>query len=165
MKTIILTGMMGAGKTSAAKLLAQKLNLKLFDIDQIIENNAKSSISEIFQKYGENYFRELEKKTILQTVKPENMVAALGGGAFENPETQEFLLNNSTVIYLKTQPETIYERIKTDLTRPLLKNNMNIEKIRSIINEREKNYQKATFTIATDKKNIEQVVSEIIGVL
>jgi len=165
MKTITLTGMMGAGKTSAAKLLSVKLNCKLIDIDKTIEDRENCSIAEIFEKKGENYFRNLEKNTILQTIQPQNMIVAIGGGGFENPETQNFLLKNSMVIYLKTSPETIYERIKTDLTRPLLKNNMNIEKIRTIINLRKKNYEKAHHTIVTDDKNIEQIVAEITGVL
>ena len=164
MKTITLTGMMGAGKSAVAKLLAEKFNCKLLDIDTLIETNENCSISEIFENKGEEYFRTLEKNTILQNTKPENQVIALGGGAFENPETQEFLLKNSTVIYLKTQPETIYERIKTDLTRPLLKNNMSIEKIKNIIISRKKNYEKAAYIISTDSKSIEQIASEITGV-
>ncbi len=165
MKTITLIGMMGAGKTSCAKILAQKLQLDCLDIDSLIEIQHKCPISEIFEKYGEIYFRTLEKNAIKDNVKPYNMIVSIGGGAFENSDTQAFLTENSKVVYLQTSAEVIYERIKTDLTRPLLKNNMNIERIKNIINKREKNYEKANYIVNTDGKTIEQVVEEILGVL
>ncbi len=165
MKTITLIGMMGAGKTSCAKILAQKLHCEFIDIDKLIELHNDCSVSEIFEKYGENHFRTLEKNAIKDNVKPENMIVSIGGGAFESPDTQAFLIENSKVIYLQTSAEVIYERIKTDLTRPLLKNNMSIERIKNIINKREKNYEKANYIINTDGKTLEQVVEEILGVL
>ena len=165
MKTITLTGMMGSGKSSCAGLLAKNYNCRLFDVDREIELHAGRSISEIFENNGEEFFRNLEKTMILENAQPENMIIALGGGAFENPQVRKFLLEISTVVYLKTSAQTIYERIKTDLTRPLLKNNMNIDKIQSIIQKREYNYLKAYYTVVTDEKSIEQAVADIMGVL
>ena len=135
------------------------------DMDRWIEKKQGKTISEIFETRGEDFFRNLEQEVILHRSKPENMIIATGGGVFENPRLREFLLDISVVVYLKAQPETIYERIKTDLTRPLLKNNMNIERIRSLISLREKNYLKADYVIETDGKTIGQIVSEITGVL
>ena len=167
MKTIILTGMMGAGKTTVAKVLAEKLNIKSIDIDTLIEQNEGEKISEIFSNKGEKYFREIEQCTInkIFTPTPENLVISLGGGALENSKTREFLLNNSTVIYLKTSPEIIYERIKNNTSRPLLCGNMSVEKITEILEKREANYQSATITIITDNKTPEKIADEIIGVL
>lgn len=167
MKTIILTGMMGAGKTTVAKVLAEKLNIKSIDIDTLIEQNEGEKISEIFSNKGEKYFREIEQCTInkIFTSTPENLVISLGGGALENSKTREFLLNNSTVIYLKTSPEIIYERIKNNTSRPLLCGNMSVEKITEILEKREANYQSATITITTDNKTPEKIADEIIGVL
>ena len=165
MKSVTLIGMMGAGKTTCAKLLAEETGCSLFDVDKIIESDMKCSISEIFETRGEDFFRNLEQEVILHRSKPENMIIATGGCVFENPRLREFLIDISVVVYLKAQPETIYERIKTDLTRPLLKNNMNIERIRSLISLREKNYLKADYVIETDGKTIGQIVSEITGVL
>lgn len=165
MKTITLTGMMGSGKTSVAKLLAEKLNCGLLEIDSLIEKNEGRTISEIFAQSGEKYFRDIEKNVIYSSVKPEYQVVALGGGAFENKQTRDFLLKNTTVIYLKSSAETVFERIKNDTSRPLLKDNMTIEKINDIIKKRAKNYEKANFTITTNKKSLEEITTEIIGVL
>ena len=120
-----------------------------------------------FSNKGEEYFRKIEKETIrnIFTPKPENLVISLGGGALENPETREFLLDNSTVIYLKTSPKIIYERIKNNTSRPLLCDNMSVEKITEILEKREANYQSATITITTDNKTPNQIAEEIIGVL
>ena len=165
MKTIILTGMMGAGKTTVAKILAKKLNIKSIDIDSLIEQNEGEKISEIFSEKGEEYFRKIEKNTIDNIFTRENLVISLGGGALENNETREFLLTNSTVIYLQTSPEIIFERIKSNTERPLLCGNMSVEKISEILEKREKNYQTATYKITTDNKTPDQIAEEIIGVL
>jgi shikimate kinase len=165
MKTIVLTGMMGAGKSTISALLAKLLKLTFIDIDTIIETKEQMSISNIFAQKGEPYFRQLEKETIHEVFKVENQVISLGGGAFENKEIQEFLLKNSTVIYLKTSPEEIFKRIKTNSTRPLLCDNMSIEKIKDILNKREKNYQLAHYTITSDNKTPDGIAKEIAGVL
>jgi shikimate kinase len=167
MKTIILTGMMGAGKSTIAKILAEKLNIKSIDIDSLIEQNEGEKISEIFSNKGEKYFREIEKDTIenIFTSEVENLVISLGGGAFENKETREILLKKANVIYLQTSPKIIFERIKSNTERPLLCGNMSIEKISEILEKREKNYQTATYKITTDNKTPDQIAEEIIGVL
>lgn len=165
MKTITLTGMMGSGKSTVAKELSKKLNCELVEIDSHIEEREKLTISEIFAKYGEDYFRNLETQTILTLTKPENQIIALGGGAFENEGTRDFLLENTLVIYLKTTSDTIFERIKNDTSRPLLNNKMTTEKIEEIINKRQNNYEKATITITTDNKTIKEIITEIMGVL
>lgn len=165
MKTIVLIGMMGSGKTTIGKLLGEKLNLKSIDIDILIEQNEKRTISEIFQNEGEKYFRNLEKETIKEIFTNKNLVISLGGGAFEDKTTQELLLKNSTVIYLKTSPNVILERIKNNTNRPLLKNQMTVEKIQSIISQRQKNYELANITILTDNKNPDKIVEEILGVI
>lgn len=162
MKTIILTGMMGAGKTTAGRMLAQKLSCTFFDLDEYIEKNEQKSVSEIFETLGEPYFRNCEYETLKQIFKPENTIISLGGGAFENKKIQNMLLNKTNIIYLQTSPQSIIERIKNDQTRPLLKNNMTIEKISELINIREKNYKLATYTVITDNKNTDEIVSEII---
>lgn len=165
MKTIVLTGMMGSGKTTIAKLLSEKLNFKYTDIDFLIEEKENMKISEIFAQKGENYFRKFEQEIILSSFITENTIISLGGGAFENPETRKFLLNNSTVIYLKISPETIYERIKNNTTRPLLCGNMSVEKIDEILRIREKNYESASIIINTNNKTPNRIVEEITGAL
>ncbi len=165
MKTIVLIGMMGSGKTTIGKLLGEKLALRSIDIDVIIEQNEKRTISEIFQNEGEKYFRNIERETIKKNFTNKDLIISLGGGAFEDQLTQELLLKNSTVIYLKTSPNVILERIKNNTNRPLLKNQMTVEKIQSIILQRQKNYELANITILTDNKNTDKIVEEILGVI
>lgn len=165
MKTICLTGMMGSGKSTTGKLLSQKLNTEFFDIDSLIEENEGMKISEIFKQKGENYFREIEKTVISSVLRNENQIISLGGGAFENKYIRELLLENSIVIYLKTLPETIFERIKNDTSRPLLCDNMSVIKIEEILKNREQNYKSATITINTDNKSPNEIVEEVIGAI
>lgn len=165
MKTIVLIGMMGSGKTTIGKLLGEKLTLRSIDIDVIIEQNEKRTVSEIFQNEGEKYFRNIERETIKENFTNKDLIISLGGGAFEDQLTQELLLKNSTVIYLKTSPNVILERIKNNTNRPLLKNQMTVGKIQSIILQRQKNYELANITILTDNKNTDKIVEEILGVI
>ena len=165
MKTIVITGMMGAGKTTVAKLLADALNLKCLDIDTIVEQQEKMTIAEMFAQKGESYFRKLENQTIISNFQNEELVISLGGGALENPQTRNFLLKNSNIVFLKTSPEIIFERIKNNTSRPLLNNKMSVDKIKEILNKREKNYNTATIVVNTDNKLPNMVVREIIGAL
>lgn len=165
MKTITLIGMMGSGKTTVAACLSSLLKLPVVDTDKEIELVENRSISDIFIENGESYFRKLEKNIIKTFLKAEPKILSIGGGAFEDFETRQLLLQNSTVIYLETSAQNIYERIKNDKTRPLLKNNMTVEKIEEIISSRCINYKKAHFIITTDNKDIEQIANEITGVI
>ena len=165
MKTIVLTGMMGSGKSTIAKILEEKLQIEAIDIDSYIEKSQEKTISEIFEQEGEDFFRNLEVNTIKALFKPKNLILSLGGGAFENEETRNYLLKNSNVFYLETSANIIFDRIKSDTTRPLLCNKMSIEKITEIINLRKNNYQSAKYKITTDKKTPAQIAEYIIGVI
>ncbi len=165
MKTIVLTGMMGSGKTSVGKLLAEKISSEFTDIDFEIEKKYGITISEIFANFGEKYFRKIESEMILDVFKSENMVISLGGGAFQDDKIREFLLNNSDVFYLKTSAQVILERIKNDKSRPLLCDNMNVEKINELIEIRKTNYESASYTVDTDNLSQQKVVENILGIL
>lgn len=165
-KNITLIGMMGSGKTTTAKELSKILpEFKLVDIDDEIEKSSGKKISEIFLKYGEAHFRELETNKIKQFIQNDHQIISAGGGAFENPDNRRRLLENSFVFFLKASPQTIYDRIKAESHRPLLKKNFSVEKIANILSLREKNYQKANYTIETDKKTPQDIAKEIAGVI
>ncbi len=164
-KLIALTGMMGSGKTATGKILAQILGYDFIDTDKLIENSQNKTIFEIFNEYGEQFFRKLEANSILNLSDKENVVVALGGGAFENETTRNFLLENSVVIYLEATPECIFERIKGDITRPLLHKNFSVETIDFILKKRENNYKKAHFIVNTYGISPEMTAKKIIGVL
>ena len=160
---IMLVGMPGAGKTTVGKLLAEKIGADFFDVDSLIENLQEMCIAEIFKTKGEKYFRKIESD-IIRNIPSDNTVVSIGGGAFENSDTRDFLLSgNNTVIYLKTSAQKIYERIKNDTTRPLLANNMSIETIQNMLNIREKNYKLAHSTVLTDNRSADEIVNEILG--
>ena len=163
---ITLIGMMGCGKTTTAQILAKVLpGFTLVDIDSEIEKSTGKKISEIFLKYGEPHFRELESIKIRQFLQNDNQIISVGGGAFENPENRRRFLENSKVFFLKASPATIYERIKAENHRPLLRKNFSVEKIAYILSLREGNYKKANYTIDTDKKSPAVVAGEIMGVI
>lgn len=165
-KNITLIGMMGCGKTTVAKELSRILpDFKLVDIDDEIEKSTGKKISEIFLKYGEPHFRELESHKIKQFIQNDFQIISAGGGAFENPDNRSRLKKNSIIIFLKASPDTIYERIKAETHRPLLKKHFSLEKIQHILSLREKNYQKADYTIDTDNKTPAEIAREILGVI
>ncbi len=165
-KNITLIGMMGCGKTTVAKELSKVLpEYALVDIDEEIEKSTGKKISEIFLKYGEPHFRELEINKIKQFTQNDFQIISAGGGAFENPDNRKRFLENSTVIFLKASPDNIYERIKAETHRPLLKKHFSLEKIQHILSLREKNYQKANYTIDTDNKTPAEIAEKIIGVI
>lgn len=161
---IILIGMMGCGKTTIGKELAQILtNFEYIDIDEEIEKSTQKKISEIFLRHGEAFFRELETEKVKKFCKLEkNLIISTGGGAFESEENRKLMLADSFVIYLKASPDEIYNRIKNETHRPLLRKDFSVEKIASLIKLREKNYKKAKITIDTDKKTPYNIVQEIL---
>lgn len=163
---IVLIGMMGCGKTTVAKELSKLLtNYKYVDIDDEIEKSTQKKISEIFLRHGEPFFRMLETEKIKHFCKNDKQIISTGGGAFEREENRRILSKNSIVIYLKASSEEIYNRIKSETHRPLLKKNFSVEKITEIIKLREPNYCKAHNIIDTNSKTPYNIAKEIIGVL
>ena len=166
MRKITLIGMMGSGKTTIGKILSEQTGISAIDLDDFIENKENKSISEIFKTKGEQYFRTVEAITIKElTQTTSSQILSLGGGAFENEQTRELLLKNSTVIYLETTPEEIFKRIKKTNNLPLLKNNMTIEKISEIMTKRKNNSNLAHHKILTDGKTPSKIAEEILGAL
>ena len=163
---ITLIGMMGSGKTTTGEELRKLLpDFHYVDIDAEIEKSTQKKISEIFLRHGEPFFRMLESEKIKKFCKEKNYIISAGGGAFESEDNRKIMLETSYVIYLKATPEEIYERIKQENHRPLLKKNFSVEKISSIMKLREKNYRKADITIDTTGKSPLSIAEEIKGVL
>ncbi|MCR5265477.1 MAG: shikimate kinase [Cyanobacteria bacterium RUI128] len=161
---IVLTGLMGGGKSTVGKLLAKELTGYIFvDIDDVIVDLEGMTIPEIFEKKGEAYFREVEKNIIAEFSEEENLVIALGGGAFENEENRETLLNSGIVFYLRAGVDTLYERIKGDTNRPLLQCDNPKGKLEELLKKREPNYLKAHHAIDTDKMSLDKIIETIIN--
>lgn len=119
-KPIALVGMMGVGKTSIGKRLAQKLNVPFVDADQAISEAAGLSIPEIFEKFGEPHFRDGERRVIARLFDGTRKVIATGGGAFINDETRALMLDRAIVIWLDADINTLVERTARKGDRPLL---------------------------------------------
>ena len=162
-KNIVLIGMMGAGKSYIGGKLAKLLvHFDYVDIDSEIEKRQGTSISEIFETHSEEYFRALEEKMIKEFSALENQIMSLGGGAFENPKNRERLKENGLTFYLKAPAEELFIRIKNETHRPLLKDGFSVEKIKGLLNKREKNYLKADFIIDTNKHRAYTILNDII---
>ena len=164
MKPIILIGYMGSGKSAIGRALSADLKLPFFDTDEMIESSEGISINEIFATKGEEYFRNLETSLLEDLVKKskEDIILSTGGGMPIRKENAELLNRLGMVFYLNAKPETIYERVKHDTTRPLLKCENPKEKIDSMIKERGPKYEAcAYFKISVDEKSILDIVGEI----
>ncbi len=161
-KNLVLTGMMGVGKSTVGKRLARKLKLKFIDIDRIIEKKEKKTISEIFQIKGEDYFRKIEKRITLAILKKNNSVIALGGGAFINPTIRKESENSSISFWLDLKLDSLLIRLKNVKKRPLLNQKNLKETINKIYSERKKFYNRSDFRIKCNSMSIEQIVSKII---
>ena len=154
---IVLVGMPASGKTTIGKLLAEKLpEYSPIDTDSVIEKTQGMMICEIFQKYSEDYFRQLEHDTIKMVCTGVNKIISIGGGAFENPDNRATLLKFGKVFYLKSDLDILYSRISEDSTRPLLAQEKLLEK-------REENYQKAHYIVDTSSLNENEIIRFILN--
>ena len=155
--------MMGVGKSTAGKSVADKLSMKFIDIDKIIEKKESLSVSAIFEKKGENYFRDIEEKITIEEVKKNNSVISLGGGAFINSKIRELVLKKCISFWLDLHPKLIEKRVKSSKRRPLLNNNNLRETLEKIYYERKEIYNLANFKIDCNKIELNQIVSKIIN--
>ena len=161
-KNLLLTGMMGVGKSTVGKKLAKKLKLNFIDIDQIIEKKEKKTIKEIFEDKGEDYFRKIEKKISLDELKKNNSVIALGGGAFMDASIRKEAKNLSMSFWLDLDLKSLLIRLKNVKKRPLLNQNNLEESVNKIYSERKKIYNKSNFKIECNLMNTSQIVNKII---
>ena len=178
---VILIGYMGCGKSTIGRSISQKFQWTFLDTDEWIEGKEGITIKEIFASKGEAYFRDLETLCLKELLrefgeeakeqenkidgelkKNEGMVISVGGGLPVREENQRLLRELGTVIYLNANPDTIYERVKADTTRPLLQTENPRQKIKDMLAIREEKYQSAAdFVIKVDGKSVSQVVEEI----
>ncbi len=164
-KNIIITGFMGTGKSVVAKELARKLKMEFIDMDQIIEEDQGMSISDIFARYGENYFREQENKLVKKLSQKENMVIATGGGTLLSSDNARMLGQAGEIVCLYADSQTIYNRVKRKNNRPLLKGENVLSKISRLLEERKKIYDNIKWKINTTNFTTQEVVDKIINLL
>ena len=163
MQNLILIGYMGSGKTTVGKLLSKRYGYQFVDTDEMIEKQQNCKISDIFEKDGEAYFRELETKLLKEIQKSmEHTVIATGGGMPCQNENAMLLRQLGTVVYLKVSKKIILQRVQGDTTRPLLNGNQLEKKVESMLAIRDPLYENAAhYVIETDHIPLHEVVERI----
>lgn len=161
-KNLVLTGMMGVGKSTVGKNLAQKLSYNFVDIDRTIETREGSTINLIFKNKSESYFRKLENEISLEKLKKKNTVVSLGGGAFLNKSIRREVKNTSVSFWLDVDVSELIKRLKKTKKRPLLYNkNLNVT-VNKIYLERKKTYSEADFRIKCNFLGPDKIVDKIL---
>jgi shikimate kinase len=161
-KPAILVGLMGAGKSTVGRRLAHVLGVPFMDSDQEIIEAAGCSISDIFELYGENIFRDLEQRVLLRLISSEPCVIATGGGAFMNTTIRQAVKDKGISIWLKADLPVLIERVSRRDTRPLLKTGDKGEILSSLMDERYPIYAESDITIDSNAGPHEMVVDHIV---
>jgi shikimate kinase len=159
---IVLTGFMGAGKTTVGQMLAKRLAWQFLDVDAEIEASTRSTIAQIFQERGEPWFRQFEHETIGRLLRADSLVLALGGGAIEDPRTRSQLLNGdrTLLVHLEASLETVLTRCSgTENVRPVLQDRHHLE---DRYRRRLPLYRESHLTVAVDSLSPDAVVETIL---
>src|SRR6478672_6108655 len=164
-RSVVLVGMMGAGKSSVGRRLAARLGIAFVDADVEIEKAAGMTISEIFAAQGEAYFRAGETRVIARLLEGGPQVLATGGGAFMNADTRAAIRLKGISVWLRATVEVLNRRIKRRGDRPLLKDSDPVDTLRRLIDERYPTYAEANFTVESRDVPHETIVDEIIECL
>jgi shikimate kinase len=140
--------------------------MNLVEMDARIVEEQGMSINDIFAQYGEAHFRDIESQLILTIGDEGSTVVSCGGGVVLRPQNTEYMKKSGKVVYLKTSPETIFERVRHSTDRPILNGNMNVEYIAGLLEKRRPLYEGAAdITVVTDNRSCEEICSEIIQLL
>lgn len=157
-RNIVFVGMMGAGKSAIGKRLAVNLDLPFVDADAAIEEAAGMSIPDIFETFGEDHFRDGERKVIARLMADDPMILSTGGGAFMNDQTREFISRKAVSIWLRAELDVLMERVKRKDKRPLLKTEDPEATMRELMEEREPYYAKADLTVQSRNESHGSIV-------
>jgi shikimate kinase len=164
-KPIVLVGLMGCGKSTIGRRLATRLNLRFADTDDEIERAAGMTISDIFARYGESHFRDLERRVIQRMLNIGQGVMATGGGAFMNDETRAAIQEKSISIWLDADIPTLVERVGRRSHRPLLKDRDATEVLRELAEVRNPIYAQAHLRVSSASDPHEVTVRAILEAL
>lgn len=173
-KIIYLTGFMTSGKSTIGPILANVLGWEFNDLDQVIEETENKSVVQIFETDGEEYFRKLEHDILLKFSKRNKLVLSLGGGTMAFDRNLSILKNSGIIVYLKSSPYMIYQRIKNKIDRPIFRDlvlsenpqpHEFIERIEKYLAKREPYYLQANIHIDTDQSNIGITVDKLAKII
>ena len=159
---IFLIGFMGCGKSTVASKLQKRYGMEVVEMDQLLSERQGMSIPDIFETYGETYFRDLESALVAEIRKMENQVVSCGGGVVLREQNVAKMKENGQIVLLTANPETILERVKDDENRPVLKGKKTVEGITELMEARREKYEAAAdIVIHTDKKPVSEICEEL----
>jgi shikimate kinase len=162
-KHVVLVGIMGAGKTSVGKLLANRLGLPFIDSDHEVEQASGCKIADFFDIYGEASYRDGESKVIQRLLElPLPHVISTGGGAYLHPETREVIKDHAISIWIRAQLETLLKRVARRNDRPLLNKGNQREILAKIMQDRYSTYQEANITVDSESDSAKTTVNQVI---
>ena len=161
-KNLVLLGMMAVGKSTLGKIVAKKQDLIFIDTDLNIEKKYAMKISEIFKNKGEKFFRILEEREVLESLKKSKCVIALGGGAFMKKTVRDRILKDSVSIWLDVNLKTLNKRVKWNEKRPLINEENSQIKINQLYAERKNIYKMANYRINCNNLSKEDIANKII---
>ncbi len=166
-RNIILTGYMGAGKSTVGRLLAGMLERKFIETDEMIATAAGLEIPEIFAQYGETSFRDRESAVLgeLEALPQGSSVISTGGGAVLRPENVAALRRSGVIIFLEVGPAELYRRLKNTVDRPLLQDGCMMVKITSLLEKRRRAYLDCDYLVRTEGKTPVEIAGEILEML
>ena len=160
---LMLIGFMGTGKSTIAAKLKEALKVEQIEMDALIAEEAGMSIPDIFEKFGESHFRDMETEMLRKFKEKKPVVVSCGGGAVLRDENIEIMKGQGKIILLTATPETIYERVKDSNDRPVLNGNMNVAYISELMEKRRARYEMAAdIVIITDGKDADEICNEIL---
>ena len=162
-KTVVLVGMMGSGKSAIGKMVSSILDVPFRDADVEIERAAKLSIPEVFERHGEEFFRDKEDQVIKRLLHEKCCILATGGGAFMNKKIRLSIKEKGVSVWLNADLETLWRRVKHKRSRPLLQTNNPRETLANIYTDRIKTYSLADIIIDShDKLSLEEMATLVV---
>ena len=164
-RTLVLVGLMGAGKTAVGKRVAARLGLGFTDADHAIEEAAGCSIPDIFERYGEPAFRDLERRVIARLMHEPVQVLSTGGGAFMNAQTREAIATHGVSVWLKAELDLLMDRVSKKQNRPLLKSADPRAVLERLMGERYPVYATSDVTVPTRDDRKEVIAEEVTDAL
>jgi shikimate kinase len=156
---IYLVGFMGAGKSTAARALAKRLDWKVEDIDALIERAERRDIPAIFRESGETFFRAREREALITLLPERGVVVASGGGTFADAANRELMLRDGAVIWLDAPLSTVLQRVPSDGRRPLAADRLGMEQL---YNQRLATYRQAHLRVDAGRGSVEELVDHIL---
>ena len=160
---IFLIGFMGCGKSTVASKLNQMYGMHVVEMDQEISNRQKMSIPDIFEQYGEEYFRDLESALVKEITTSSEQVVSCGGGVVLRENNVIEMKKNGHIVLLTAKPENVLKRVEKNDDRPILKGRKTVKDIAELMGARREKYEEAAdIIVATDDKSIEEISKEIL---